>query len=383
MRLHGDEYRAVAEQVLEEAREEFERIRGVSVTQVPLEVVNVSWVIENWGRGYADPEIADIHRTEKIYKALFMIDQDDSLYDASLDWAASFRAAKWQGKIYVVEENFDPTRTTDAESTFVHELTHIFQDGFSVPQRPSTFDGDKAKGSLVEGDATLMADTFRGEGVDAIVISTVPDQKTVSIAILPVFSSDVQPSLPDTVSYLNWFPYDYGVEFVEALYDTDDGGWRAVDDAYANPPNTTEQVMHPEKYFNLEDAQPVDAPLIAGDWNLTKAERFGEYFILVMLDEWISTGDAEKAAEGWGGDNLTFYERNDEYLFTWNIAWDSKNDAQEFYSAFQAMMDKTSAVRENSYWSAYGRYISIQMNENSTLILSSDNATFVQQSFID
>jgi hypothetical protein len=383
LRLQGEEYKALAEQLLEEARKEFEKIRGVSVRQVTLEVVNTSWVIENWGRGYADPEIASILRTEKIYKSLFMISQDDSLYDASLDWAASFRAAKWQDKIYVVEENFDPTKATAAKSTFVHELTHIFQDSYSMPQRSSTFDGDKAIGSLTEGDATLMADTFRGEGVDAPISSIVPNENALHIPAVIMFSGEIQPDLPSTINMLNRFPYDYGVEFVKALYANENGGWKAVDKVYTNPPNTTEQVMHPEKYFALEDAQAVEAPSITGEWNLTKTERFGEYFILVMLDNWTSSKDAEEAAKGWSGDNLTYYERDgDEYLFTWKIAWDSNDDAREFYSTFQAMMDTTSAEKDNGYWSAYGRYISIQWNENSTLIVSSDNATFVQQPFI-
>ena len=250
-----------------------------------------------------------------------------------------------------------------------------------MPPRLSTFDGDKAKSSLTEGDATLMADTFKGEGVKPIVSSIIPDEKVHSTPMVILFSDEIQFDLPKTVDNLNRFAYRYGVEFVEELYNQG-GGWAAVEEAYENPPNTTEQIMHPEKYFVQEGAQSVEAPLISGDWNLTENERFGEYFILVMLDRWISKDKAEHAAEGWGGDNLTYYERGDEYLFTWNISWDSMDDANEFYLAFQEMMDKTSAEKENgNYWSANGRYLSIQWNENSTLIISSDNETIVQQPF--
>ncbi len=382
-RLHGEEYKALAEQLLEEAREEFAKIRGVSVRQVTLEVVNTSWLLENWGRAYADPEIAEIRREEKIYKALFMISQDVDLYEAKLEWTGSFRAAVWQDKIYVVEENFDVTKKESVKSTFVHELTHILQKEYSMPDRPSTFDGDKARASLTEGDATLMADTFRGEGVKPIVSSRIPDEKALSIPLIITFSDEIQPSLPDTISDLNWFPYRYGVEFVEEMYEQG-GGWEAVEKVYENPPNTTEQILHPEKYFAQEDAQLVEAASITGDWNLTKTERFGEYFILVMLDKWIPEKDAEEAAEGWGGDNFTYYERGDDFLFTWNIVWDSTDDAQEFYQAFQEMIDETSAEKENSsYWFANGRYISIQWNANSTLIISSDNETIVQQPFLE
>jgi hypothetical protein len=381
-RPEGEEYKVIAQQLLEEAKEEFENIRGVSVRDAILEVVDTDWVIENWGKAYADPEIEEILREERIYKALFVISQDVSLYDTRIDWTASLHAAVWQGKIYVVEDTFDVTNSFGAKSTFVHELTHILQGNYSMPPRPTTFDGDKARSSLTEGDATLMADTFRGEGVNPVVSLVTSSEDALSSLVASMFSLHVQPSLPSTINKLNRFPYNYGVVFVEALYEQ--GGWEAVEEAYNNPPNTTEQVIHPEKYFAQEDAQAVEVPQITGDWNLTKSDKLGEYFILVMLDNWIPTGDAEKAAAGWDGDNLTFYERDDEYLFTWNINWDSPDDAQEFYSSFQEMMVETSVGKENNnYWFAYGRYISIQLKENSTLIVSSDNETTVQQPFLE
>jgi len=314
-----------------------------------------------------------------------MISQDVNLYEARLEWTGLFHAAVWQGKIYVVEDNFRLTKKDSVKSTFVHELTHILQKEYSMPERPSTFDGDKARASLTEGDATLMADTFENNGVVPTLWSVTPDDgKSLSIPIVLVFSDEIQPDLPDTIDKINRFPYHYGVEFVKALYANENGGWEAVEKAYENPPNTTEQIMHPEKYFAQEDAQPVEAPLITGEWNLTKSERFGEYFILVMLNNWISETEAEQAAEGWGGDNLAYYERGDEYLFTWNIVWDSRDDAHEFYIAFQKMMYETSAEKENcSYWFANGRYISIQWNENSTLIISSANETIVQHPFFE
>jgi hypothetical protein len=380
-RPEGEEYKALAKQLLEEAKGEFESIRGVSVRDVVLEVVDTDWVIEHWGKAYADPEKEDILRKEKIYKALFVISQDVSLYDTRIDWTASLHAAVWQGKIYVVEDTFDITNSFGAKSTFVHELTHILQGNYSMPPRPTTFDGDKARSSLTEGDATLMADTFRGEGVNPVVSSVTSGEDAFSSLIVPMFFGDIQASFPSTIDKLNRFPYNYGVDFVEALYDQ--GGWEAVEEAYSSPPNTTEQVMHPEIYFAQENAQTVGAPQMTGDWNLTKSDKLGEYFILVMLDNWIPTNDAEQAAAGWDGDNLTFYERDNEYLFTWKINWDTEDDAQDFYSSFEEMMDKTSAEKENgNYWFAYGRYISIQLNQKSTIIVSFENETTVQQPFL-
>jgi hypothetical protein len=99
-----------------------------------------------------------------------------------------------------------------------------------------------------------------------------------------------------------------------------------------------------------------------------------------MLDNWISEDDAEDASKGWGGDVFSYYENGDEFLFTWNIVWDTEDDANDFYLAFQDMMYQASAEKHNcSYWSAYGRYISIQRSGNSTLIVSSADEPLIQQ----
>jgi hypothetical protein len=361
-RPQGEDYKNLAEQLLSEAKEEFMNIRGVSVREVALEVVNQSWVTKNWGVAYIDPD--EVAMEENVYKALFMVSQDVNLTEVELDWTGRFRAAKWQGKIYVVEENFDVTDGFNAKSTFVHELTHIMQENYSLPTR-TTFDGEKALTSLKEGDATLMADTFKNDGI-------IPPSAEVS---MPSTSG-----LPDSINKLNRFVYRYGVEYVKALYQ--DSGWEMVNEVYMNAPSTTEQIMHPEKYFAQEGALTVEAPSITDGWSLKKSDRFGEYLIFVMLDNWLSENEAEAAATGWGGDLINYYEKDDDFLFTWNIVWDSKDDAHEFYITFQEMMYKTSAEKHNcSHWSAFGRYLSIQWNENSTLLISSTDETLVQQPF--
>ena len=118
---------------MNEANGEFENIRGESVRQVSLEVVNTSWVLENWG--IADEDIQEIQIDERIYKNLFMISPDVDLVDVKLKWTRMFHAVKWKGKIYVASDTFDVTNEFNAKSTFVHELTHIFQENYSLLTR--------------------------------------------------------------------------------------------------------------------------------------------------------------------------------------------------------------------------------------------------------
>lgn len=369
------EYKAQAQRVFESAVRQVEQIRNVTLPNVTLEVVTRQWAIDTWGRGYADPDLTNILREEKVFKGLFLIAENASLYQANVDWAGNWGAATWNGKIYVVKENFDPWHLPNAEATFVHELTHIWQ-----PRLPyvTTFDAEKAQAALTEGDASYMGDFFinqtqRSPSPASLVVGQVP----MFLIRNPVLR-ELHLSLPATISRLNYFPYDYGKIYVSALYEK--GGWATVTRAYQNPPNTTEQILYPDKYFANETAKVITPPTIAeGNWTTIRTERYGEYFIQVMLSNWLSKAEAQQASAGWGGDILTYYERGGEFLFTWNIQWDSSCDASEFYVAFHNMVNATGAVKQNcTHWYSNGRYISITWNQtsNTTLVAcaTSENA---------
>ncbi|MCX8150224.1 MAG: hypothetical protein N3D85_01785 [Candidatus Bathyarchaeota archaeon] len=375
------EYKAQVQRLLQNAIAQVEQIRNVTLPPVEVEVVTKQWAIDTWGRGYADPDLTSILREEKIYKGLFMIAENESLYQASVDWAGNWGAATWNGKIYVVKENFDPWHLPNAEATFVHELTHIWQ-----PRLPyvTTFDAEKAQASLTEGDASYMGDFFINQ-----TQQTASSTTTVAASQVPLFLlrtpllKGLQLSLPATISYLNYFPYDYGKNYVSALYTK--GGWTAVNQAYKNPPSTTEQILHPEKYFANETAQQIVAPSLTEDtWTQISTDSYGEYFIQVMLAKWLPLEDAKAASSGWGGDKLTYYERGNEYLFTWRIGWDTQYDACEFFVAFNFMMNNTAAVKDRfCYWHINERYLSVGWDQstNTVLIACSNNQLAAQQSY--
>ncbi|MEM3627453.1 MAG: hypothetical protein QXZ25_05445 [Candidatus Bathyarchaeia archaeon] len=372
-----DEYRAKVQELLRETINIFEEIRGFSLDDIEVEVVTISWAKENWGRAYAEADKENILREERIYKALFMIPENASLYEAEIEWSGMIAAAVWQNKIYVVKEYFNPSDKFNAERTLIHELTHLMQNRFSIPEIP-TFDGEKAKSALIEGDACLMEEVYLNRTKEISFITKIAEGKSSMEYYGNFLLSIVSAALPDSISRLYYFPYEYGLKFVKALYAK--GGWEAVNQAYQNPPTTTEQIMHPEKYLVNETSNEVKAPLIAErGWQKIKSERFGEHFILVMLENWIPAVEAVRAAEGWGGDNFTYYEQGNDYLFTWNITWDSVEDASEFVTLFRGMMAKTGAKEvEVGFWQAYGRSLSIIWRGASAIIVSSTNETAIK-----
>lgn len=369
-------YKAQAQKDFDNAKTYVEQLRNATFQDnVRLYVITKQEAVDRWGKPSADANQALIQRQENFYKNVFLINENDSLYQATVDWTANWGAATVGNDIYVIKENFDPFKLPDAEATFVHELTHVWQ-----PNLPYTltFDAGKAHDSLVEGDASFMGDYFKNQS------NTTPTTSPF-VGNVPVFLIDnpllrtLHP-MPDTIWKLNFFPYDQGKTFVTALYDH--GGWQTVTDAYRTPPNNTEQILHPDKYLEDENAQQVSPPTLSeNNWNLIKTDHnqntnsYGEIFLQIMLGRWVNASLAQRAAAGWDGDVFSYYERGSEYLFTWNVKWDTSCDASDFYVTFHTMANAAGAVDEGSCnWIANGRYLSITWDQstNTTLIAGSN-----------
>jgi hypothetical protein len=139
------------------------------------------------------------------------------------------------------------------------------------------------------------------------------------------------------------FPYRYGVGFVSHLYDV--GGWMLVDKAYYKPPNTTEQILHPDKYLMGEAYREVSSPKPRSGYRVLRTDRLGEHFVRVFLSTHISPETAVKASMGWNGDNFTYYKlEGGGDLFAWSIAWDTCEDQEEFHASIKEFMTAVEAT---------------------------------------
>ena len=373
-------YTAQAQKNFDNAYGAWEQIRNGTLPRVDLEVVTKQWAINTWGTGYAQQNLPAIMMQQNIYQGLFMIPQNRSLYQADVAWAGDFVAATWEGKVYVEKENYNPWSMPGAEATFVHELTHIWQ-GTLQPQLPgaTTFDEDKAHTALVEGDATLMADIFTNLTNEGLLKTTSTSTTQNFLLNNPSVNGVVT---PDTLSNIDYFPYEQGLSFVEDLHSK--GGFTTVNQAYEPGyiPSTTAQILNPQEYFDNITAQPVVLPTPQLD-NWTQMQTsygqdyntYGEYFIQDMLGNWLSQNQTQTASAGWTGDNFTYYQSgNSNYLFTWNIQWNSSSTANSFLTAFHEMVNDAGASSSgNNLWFANGRYLSINLNSttNSTFIACS------------
>jgi hypothetical protein len=190
--------------------------------------------------------------------------------------------------------------------------------------------------ALVEGDASLT------EILWFQTHASMEDYRDL-LDMLDHLETPVLDSAPPYMSADMYFPYEKGLAFVQHLYDQ--GEYKSVDQAFANPPVSTEQILHPEKY-------PLDVPLsvnlpdlssqLGDTWTLFDQNVMGEWYVYLILNKAheesfrVSEETAQIAAEGWGGDAYAIYlnEYTDETIFIMDSFWDTKEDAGEFIDAF-------------------------------------------------
>jgi hypothetical protein len=232
----------------------------------------------------------------------------------------------------------------------VHELVHALQDQHFDLQRfertDPTTDESTALTALVEGDATLVmmfdaagADFSFPPGFEQLLEKALDNPALFDSADLPGGEAmrEAPPFLRDSLL----FSYLKGVLFAFKVRQA--GGQSLLDYAFAtDPPRSTEQVLHAEKWHGDRD-DPIDLKLPDPGAGLSRlAERsggeMGELGVYLLLRE--TLGDAQRAgraAAGWGGDRFEVYAGAGERRLVWLLDWDTERDAGEFAAAAEGL----------------------------------------------
>ncbi len=296
----------------------------------------------------------------RVLRSLYLINTTEELKSAYVDSLSGLVLGYYdfEAKEMVL---IDRGSSTAYDSlTLSHELTHALQDQhFDLGNfTGDSFDESNARDALVEGDATVLMMQY---------FQSMPTSEQMEL-----ISSMGNFDYPDTIYVLDKllnFPYIEGMVFVQQLHDEPQGwgNWDDVNLAYSNPPVSTEQVLHFEKYLSGEMPLQIDVfiPDNISGLDLTLNDTLGEYMVSIMLENYIPTSMAEEAAAGWGGDRFFYYENEDDWLSCWVIEWDTYSDANEFHLAFDEWEDNP----DNLYASEF---------ENGTSVIElHDKITFI------
>ena len=223
------------------------------------------------------------------------------------------------------------------QRTHAHEFVHALQDQHFaldlLDDEELDSEATMALLALIEGEATLVESLYLQAG-----FFTFEELNEMLAAVLE-FESPVFDNAPPVLANDLIFPYTSGFEFVQTLYNR--GGFDAIDAAWADPPQSTEQILHPQNYLEGDEPQlvptvPLTDTLGAG-WQMLDEEIFGEFFLREYLAQQLPTSQVDIAATGWGGDSYSVYwnEGEEALVATLYLTWDTPRDGEEFALAYE------------------------------------------------
>lgn len=233
-------------------------------------------------------------------------------------------------RLYAVSEQ---RRLTPANQLILsHEMRHALQDQYAdlhdtLPASVGDFDDRRiAFLSVLEGDATLVMERFLVRKLGAGEGDKEEEMPPFSMPVPPM------PNVPPVLRDQLLLPYFAGRDFAQSLQKK--GGWDALKQAWSRPPESTEQVLHPEKYDAREGPRPVDVSYAPRGGRVINEGVLGEVLVKTFLGEAAS----DEASVGWGGDRYRVWDVSGRTLLVWRSVWDSPADAGEFLSAAQSRL---------------------------------------------
>jgi hypothetical protein len=343
---------ASLDQLVPGMRQRVEAVRGLEgLADVPIRTVKPEEAARENLEAIRPEDLANLRDDEVLLQRIGFVPKGFDLLDAVEQLAAQGVAGYYrpqQRDIAVVDSN--GLLDALAPWTLAHEYVHALQDQHfdiqkTVEAAPQG-DAQTAVSALVEGDATLLMTAL---ALNDALSGTPPPVGADQVGL----SADAagMEDFPPALSRELLFPYLDGLDFVQRIWGR--GGWAAVDDAWAHPPRSSEQVMHPERYPDdvpVSVALPDVARRLGEGWQGGARSTMGELRLSILvagkgnLDvPLVPLGGIElpnaAAAEGWAGDRIATVDGPDgAWGVVWQTAWDSPEDAAEFAAAARRTM---------------------------------------------
>ncbi|PCR91733.1 Hvo_1808 family surface protein [Natrinema ejinorense] len=356
----GDLSAEQLEAVMYRSMARIEVVRGLKYERdVELEVTTRS---EYRDRRTSGTENASAFSNE-VWRAAFLVDGDTDVNRAFDDlYGDSVQGYYVNDRIVIVVDETDEISID--RRTLVHELTHALQDQhFGIARESETIDGLRAENGLLEGEAAYVPRQYdRRCGAEWQCLPTTQGATASGEAI-------TQRPFNDGLFLSIYAPYAEGPGFVADRFER--GGWAAVDRAHADPPRSTAQLLHPERYPDADpvavdiadrssdDWRPITESVADGDGE-PRTETIGEATLFATLwangvverplTEGATDGSrynySSPATEGWAGDSLRVYRNGDETNRTahvWRLAWERPADATAFADAYRRLLSNKGA----------------------------------------
>jgi len=222
--------------------------------------------------------------------------------------------------------------------TLAHELTHAIDDqrfGLEKLDVLAAECRDEETGAaiaLVEGNATFFMLRWAQTYLSA--------EEQVEVGIEAALQEITTEGIPPFILRSQAWSYDEGLRFITAL--SSSGGVDAIDEAFLDPPVSTEQIIHPERYPN-DVPTPVDvadqSEELGPGWDDLDVMLVGEAWLRIAMGLRLDATQAANAAAGWDGGTYRAWSDGEQAAVVLSTVWDSEEDASEFATAMISWLD--------------------------------------------
>jgi hypothetical protein len=305
---------------------------------------NVNAFLKKRVKEVASPE--DVRAEELTLKKFGLVPPDFNLTDTTVDLLTEQAAAFYdydRKKLFITET----TSTESQEPVLAHELSHAIADqnfnlGKYIRQGRKSDDGATARLAVMEGQATWLMSEYlarrMGQSLkESPALAKMMSRVSDASGQFPVFD---QSPLYFRITLV--FPYTEGMLFQNAVIEKDgDAGFASV---FRHAPVSTQQIIHPEKYF--EGVNPTSPPLpdphLPGAYKLLVGGTMGELDHEVLIEQFAGKDRAEELAPHWRGSSYELRENKKaaREVLLYTVEWDSEEAARSYFDVYREALAK-------------------------------------------
>jgi len=192
--------------------------------------------------------------------------------------------------------------------------------------------------AIIKGESAFSADQWATENLSQAALKNIADTNT-KFTFTPL-----SPPASNLMDTLIKTPYQMGYDFAEAVFQAE--GWAGLDRIYTDPPKSTEQLLHPEKYLIAEEPIGVLGDdlgnILSEEWTPVYKGPLGEWKTLLLLTHnlnphlHLEQQTAQRVAAGWDGDLSQIYTTSSgEAVLLFHWLWETEGEQSQFELVLQ------------------------------------------------
>ncbi len=299
-------------------------------------------------RVHQDENPEDIRAQELVLKRFGFVPQDYNLADSTVDLLTEQAAAFYdynKKKLFITET----TPSDSQDMVLAHELSHALADqsfhlARYIRQGRKSDDGSTARLAVMEGQATWMMSEYLAEKAGKSLRDS-PEMVALMASDTENSSGGDYPVFENAPLYLRQtlvFPYTKGMLFQNAVLLRD--GQEGFAEVFRRAPVSTQQILHPEKYFaNVNPTDPdLPNPHLPSSYKALIGGSLGELEHTILLEQYADKETARDLAPHWRGCNFEMREdhkaKRDVLLYA--VEWDTVENAQRYFAAYRQSLAK-------------------------------------------